>query len=57
MASPNARNRNIGGLWAIVIIAVNVFVIWALATAGPNRGGEDLVASEMADNRTTGPQR
>lgn len=44
--------------WAVGgAIVVNVFVIWALATAGPNRYGEDLVASEMADSRTTDPQR
>lgn len=29
-------------LWALVIIAVNVFVVWALATARPDLGREDL---------------
>lgn len=36
-------------LWSIVIIAANVFVIWALATVGTGRSTDDLVASEMAD--------
>lgn len=44
-------------IWAIVIIAVDVFVIWALATAGPNPGSEDPVASETTDYRSTGSPR
>jgi hypothetical protein len=35
-------------LWSIMIIAANVFVIWALATAGTGRPVDELVASEMA---------
>jgi hypothetical protein len=44
-------------LWAIVIIAVDVFVIWALATARPNPGSKDSVVPETADYRTTGSPR
>jgi hypothetical protein len=44
-------------LWAIVIIAVDVYVIWALATAGANPGSEDRLASETADHRTAGSPR
>jgi hypothetical protein len=36
-------------LWAIVIIAVDVFVIWALATAGSGRPADDLVAPERTE--------
>lgn len=34
-------------LWAIVIIAANVFVIWSLATVGPARPADDLTGSDL----------
>jgi hypothetical protein len=40
--------------WAIVIIAIDIFVIWALASAGSLRD-EDLVTNEMRGYRDYGP--
>lgn len=36
-------------LWAIIIIAVDVFVIWALANAGSGRATRRLTSTEMSD--------
>lgn len=36
-------------LWAILIIAVDVFVIWALASTWSRRPGEGMAAPERAD--------
>lgn len=41
-------------LWALLVIALDVFVIWALATARSPAQGEDLVATEMAEYRRSG---
>lgn len=38
-------------LWALAVIALDVFVIWALATAGSRRRADDLVARESAGYR------
>jgi hypothetical protein len=41
-------------LWAIVIIAANVFVIWSLANAGPGRPFSDVAAGDLPGYAGTG---
>jgi hypothetical protein len=41
-------------LWALVIIALDVFVIWALATARPRPRGDDLAAPAAAGYGSAG---
>jgi hypothetical protein len=43
-------------LWSIVIIAVCVFVIWALASAGSSRPVDAMAASDMPGYAGSGPR-
>jgi hypothetical protein len=43
-------------LWAIVIIAANVFVIWALATVGSGRPVDAVASSDLPGYSGRGPR-